>query len=95
VATDQDNLLGKRFGIVFEPDDASKAAAMAKGAFIGDTTGTGTWELPMPAVIVIDRDGVVRFADVSPDWLVRTKAEPILKAVEALASSNTRKAEAV
>jgi peroxiredoxin len=90
VATDRDNALGKRFGIVFEPDEASKAAAIAKGTFIGDTTGTGTWALPMPAAIVIGQDGVVRFAEVSPDWLVRPEAEPILKAVEALATSPAR-----
>lgn len=87
VATDRDNTLGKRFGIVFEPDEASKAAAIAKGNFIGDVTGTGTWELPMPAAILIDQEGVVRFAEVSPDWLVRAEAEPILEAVAALTRS--------
>ena len=55
------------------------------GGFIGDTTGTGTWELPQPTVVIIDRDGVVAFADVSPDWLVRTEAEPILVAAKELA----------
>jgi peroxiredoxin len=90
VATDRDNGLGKRFGLVFEPDEASKASAIAKGTFIGDVTGTGTWELPMPAAIVIDQDAVVRFAEVSPDWLVRTEAEPILEAVAALARSSPR-----
>ena len=84
VATDADAALARRFGVLYEFDDASKAAAKAKGAFIGDTTGTGTWELPQPTAVVIDRNGVVAFADVSPDWLVRTEAEPILKAVEAL-----------
>jgi peroxiredoxin len=90
VATDHDNLLGKRFGIVFEPDEASKSAAIAKGNFIGDTTGTGTWELPMPAAIVIDQEGVVRLAEVSPDWLVRAEAEPILEAVDALMRPSAR-----
>jgi peroxiredoxin len=83
VATDANNALAKRFGIVFEPDEASKAAARAKGNFIGDVTGTGTWELPMPAVVVIDQEGIVRFAEVSPDWLVRAEAGPILDAVRA------------
>jgi peroxiredoxin len=46
--------------------------------------GTGTWELPQPAAIVIGRDRIVHFADVSPDWLVRTEAEPILEAVREL-----------
>ncbi|BCW89204.1 hypothetical protein sos41_23610 [Alphaproteobacteria bacterium SO-S41] len=84
VATDADNALGRRFGILYEADAASKAAALKNGNFIGDVTGTGTWELPQPAVLVIDRDRVVRFADVSPDWLVRTEAEPVLAAVRAL-----------
>jgi peroxiredoxin len=78
------NTLGEHFGILYEFDEASKAAARARGGFIGETTGTGDWRLPMPTALVIDQTGVVAFADVSPDWLVRTEAEPILDAVRAL-----------
>jgi len=84
VATDRDNALGRRFGILFAADAASQAAARARGNFIGDTTGTGTGELPMPAVVVIDQDHTVRFAEVSPDWLVRTEAEPVIAAVRSV-----------
>jgi len=86
VASDLGNALGRQFGVLYEFDEGSKASARAKGTFIGDTTGTGTWELPMPTVVAVDRRGRVVFADVSPDWLVRTEAEPILKAVETLAA---------
>lgn len=85
IATDRDHALARRFGIVYSFDEPSRAAALAKGNPIGDVTGTGTWELPMPAVVVIGRDGVVHFADVSPDWLVRAEAEPVLQAVRSLA----------
>jgi peroxiredoxin len=88
VASDVDNALGRRFGILYTADEASQAAARAQGSFIGDVTGTGTWELPMPAVIVIGQDRQVRFADVSPDWLVRTEAGPVLEAVRALRYSS-------
>jgi len=81
VASDIGNALGRQFGILYTADEASQAAQRAKGGFIGDTTGTGTWELPQPAVVVIDHERVVRFVDVSPDWLVRTEAAPILQAV--------------
>lgn len=81
VASDLGNALGRQFGILYTADEASQAAQRAKGAFIGETTGTGTWELPQPAVIVIDHERVVRFVDVSPDWLLRTEAEPVLEAV--------------
>jgi peroxiredoxin len=89
VATDPDNRLAHRFGIVFEPDPPTRQAALARGSFIGDVTGTGTWELPMPSVVVVDQDRVVRFAQVSPDWMNRSEAAPILEAVR-----STRGAEA-
>ncbi len=85
VATDTDNALGRKFGILYSFDEPSRQAALKKGAHIGETTGTGTWELPMPAVIVIGTDRVVQFADVSPDWLVRTEADPVIEAVRHLA----------
>lgn len=40
--------------------------------------------LPFPAVVVADRAGVVRFADVHADWSRRTDARTIVDAVRAL-----------
>jgi len=77
VASDRDNSLARRFGLTFVPyDNPSKPENDA--TWIGALTGTDSWELPMPAVVVIDAQGVVRFADVSPDWLRRTEASAIL-----------------
>jgi peroxiredoxin len=84
VASDLGNALGKKFGIVFTADEASQKSLSAKGVNMGEVIGTGSWELPMPAVIVIGQDHVVRFADVSPDWLVRTEADSVLKIVRSL-----------
>ncbi|WP_455923737.1 peroxiredoxin-like family protein [Pseudomonas putida] len=84
VASDPDNHLARRLGILYTFDDASRAAAEAKGSSIGAVTGTGTWELPQPTVVVIGSDRRVHFAQVSPDWLVRTEAQPIIDAVDAL-----------
>ncbi len=89
VATDRDNALGRHFGVTFEANEASRRASLAKGSTIGDVTGAGAWELPMPTVVVIGQDRIVRFADVAPDWLARTEAEPVIAAVEALAQPET------
>jgi peroxiredoxin len=86
LGTDLNNELGRRFGILYSFDEPSKQAALSRNTHIGDVTGTGTWELPKPAVLVIGQDRVVRFVDVSPDWLVRTEAGPIIEAVRALAA---------
>ena len=85
VATDKDNVLARQLGILYSFDEASRKAALSKGGGgIGEVTGTGTWELPQPAVVVIDPQGQVTFADVSPDWLVRTEAQVIVQAVSEL-----------
>jgi peroxiredoxin len=89
VATDSNNELARKFGILYTFDEPSKQAALAKGKSIGEITGTGTWELPMPTVLVIDRERVVRFADVAPDWLLRTEADVVIDAVRALRASST------
>jgi peroxiredoxin len=83
VASDRGNALGRRFGLTFEPVDAGPAPK--DGDWIGSLTGTGSWELPQPAVILIDRDRTVRFADISPDWLKRTESPTVLAAVDGLA----------
>ncbi|WP_337188046.1 peroxiredoxin-like family protein [Phenylobacterium sp.] len=85
VATDRDNRLGRKLGILYAANAATQAASRAKGSFIGDTTGTGTWELPQPTLIVIGQDQRAHFVDVSPDWLVRTESDVALAAVRALA----------
>ena len=73
VASDTGSELGRRFGITFTPTHDLRAEL-----------GTGTSELPMPTVVVIDANRVVRFADVHPDWLVRTEADAVIDAVRAL-----------
>jgi peroxiredoxin len=84
VATDVDNWLARSFGIVFSPNEASQAQARANGSDLGQTLGTGRWKLPMPTVVVIDQDRVVRFADVHPDWLIRTEVPVVIDAVRQL-----------
>src|ERR1700722_14586075 len=84
VAADTGSGLGRRFGITFSPAPEARARALAKGSDLGAELGTGSWELPMPTVVVIDADRVGRFADVHPDWLVRTEADVVIDAVLAL-----------
>jgi peroxiredoxin len=90
VASDPGNALATRLGVTYAFDNASRAAAIAAGRPIGEVTGTGTWELPMPSVLIVDQAGIVRFAEISPDWLERTEAGPILAVLDALAPESRR-----
>lgn len=83
IASDRGNALGRRFGITFSRGEIPPGQPTP--GWIGELTGTGTAELPQPAAILIDSGHLVRFVDVSPDWLVRTEAPAILEAVRQLA----------
>jgi len=76
LAADPGNTLGDWLGITFEPDD--KPAVTPGQSWIGSITGTGTWILPQPTVLILDRDAHVRFIAVSPDWMDRPEPEAIL-----------------
>lgn len=79
IASDKDNGLARHFGINFARGEVP--AGQPTPGWIGELTGTGTAEFPQPAVIIIDSDHIVRFVDVSPDWLDRTEAPEILDAL--------------
>ena len=82
IATDPDNGFARRLGITFVANTATQAQRRPGAAWIGETTGTGTWELPQPAVILLDHRGIIRFVDVSPDWMKRTEPQAIIDAVD-------------
>lgn len=85
LATDPDNTLARRLGIAFTANAATQARHQPGTPWLGETTGTGTWELPQPTVLLIDQHNIVRFIDVSPDWLVRTEPQMIIAALDSLA----------
>jgi len=76
VAGDPDYALGRALGITFLPEEQP---AVAPGeSWIGATLGTNSYEIDQPAVLVLERGNVVRWLEVSPDWLDRTESETVL-----------------
>jgi len=84
VASDPDNRFSRHLGITYSPNAATQAYVARKGIDLRETLGTSNEELPQATAIVIDSDRVVRFIDVTPDWLARTEAQPLIDALDAL-----------
>lgn len=76
VAGDPGYALGRALGITFLPEEQPKVAPGE--SWIGATLGTDSYEIDQPAVLILDRGNVVRWLDVSPDWLARTESEAVL-----------------
>lgn len=71
VASDAGASLGRRFGLTFKSEGEPKPETIAQGLA----------EMTHPTIVVIDADHVVRFIDVTPDWMARTEAGPVIEAV--------------
>jgi peroxiredoxin len=78
VASDPDNGLANRLGLTFTPIET---LTLPPAGWIGEITGTGSWELPQTSVLIVDSDRIVRFVAISPDWLDRIEAPAILAAL--------------
>jgi peroxiredoxin len=79
--------LADSLGITFDPSEAGLAAQRGFGLDITATRTDGATRLPMPTVLIVDRDHTVRFVDIHPDYTGRTEASDILAALKTLSSS--------
>lgn len=84
VLSDPANALSRDLGIFTEPSGEAREAHTALGFDVADSNADGTAGIPFPTVLVIDAQGVVRFADVHVDYTSRTESADILAAVRAL-----------
>ena len=86
VATDRNNRVARALGLTFTPLATPEPPP---AGWIGEITGTGTWELPQTAALIVDRHRVVRFAAISPDWLDRVEPDVIRDALDRIVGADS------
>jgi len=87
ILSDPGNEVAARFGLRFKLPDY--LIELYRDSFKNDlsrTNGDSSWTLPMPARYVIGTDGVIAYAEVSPDYTHRPDPEELLPALSALRS---------
>jgi peroxiredoxin len=85
--SDPGNTYAAKLGLRFTLPDDLKAVYLSFGNDLAVRNGEGSWTLPMPGRFVIDRGGIVRAADVDPDYERRPEPQKTVDNVKALASS--------
>lgn len=86
VLSDAGAALASTLGITFEPSEQGLAAQHTIGVDIRTTRADSGTVLPMPTVLIVDRERVVRFVDIHPDYTSRTEVADILHALAAMPS---------
>lgn len=77
----------RAFGLAFEVDDATRQRYRDFGIDLEAASGRSHHLLPVPAVYLVDRGGIVRFAHWNPDYTTRLGPEELLTAARGLATA--------
>jgi peroxiredoxin len=83
--SDPGNAYAAQLGLRFKLPDDLKQVYLSFGNDLAVRNGEGSWTLPMPARFVIDPRGIVRAADVDPDYEHRPEPQKTVGDVKALA----------
>jgi peroxiredoxin len=81
VLSDPGNQVARQLGILTAPSDGTRAAQLQLGLDLTEVNADGTTGLPMPAVIIADAAGTIRWIDVHRDYTTRTEPGQILQAI--------------
>jgi peroxiredoxin len=82
VLSDPDLKAAEAFGIAFTLPPEIVDYFVEIGTDIPVLNGNGLWALPIPSTYVIDRGGVIRYADVQPDYRKRPRPADALASLE-------------
>ena len=77
--SDNSNHLARQFGLTYRVPDEQKAVYQRAFVNLPFVNGDDSWELPIPATYIIDRDGTVLYASANEDYTERPEPEDIVR----------------
>lgn len=81
---DAGNAIADAFGLRYALPDDLLALYDTFGIDLEASNGDDSGTLPIPARYIVDREGIVRYARVDPDYTVRPEPEDTVEALRAL-----------
>ena len=82
--SDVGNQVAKEFNLVYQVPDQQQEIYRRVFINLPRVNGDDSWELPIPATYILDRDGTVLYANANADYTDRPEPLDILAALEKL-----------
>jgi peroxiredoxin len=79
---DAQNELARKFGLVYRVPEEQQGLYRSTFVNLPFANGDSSWELPIPATFVIDRDGTILFASANEDYTDRPEPLEILSVLQ-------------
>lgn len=83
---DAENKVARRFGLVYRVPEYQQEIYRRVFINLPFVNGDSSWELPIPATYVIDRDATILYAKTNPDYTERPEPSEILQFLSQLPS---------
>jgi peroxiredoxin len=84
--SDSGNKVARQFGLTYRVPAAQEAVYRRAFVNLPFTNGDDSWELPIPATFILDRDGTVLYASANEDYTDRPEPGEIVGLLTSLAS---------
>jgi len=79
--SDAGNNVARQFGLTYRVPSLQEAVYRRAFVNLPFTNGDDSWELPIPATFILDRDGTILYASASEDYTERPEPSEIVKAL--------------
>ena len=80
--SDSGNKVARQVGLTYRVNDEQQAVYRRAFVNLPFANGDETWELPIPATYVLERDGTVLYASANPDYTERPEPDEIVDILE-------------
>jgi peroxiredoxin len=80
--SDAGNKIARQFGLIYRVPPPQEAVYRRAFVNLPFTNGDESWELPIPATYILDRDGTVLYASANEDYTERPEPFDILRILE-------------
>jgi peroxiredoxin len=81
--SDAGNTVARQFGLTYRVPDEQREVYQRAFVNLPFVNGDESWELPIPATYIIDRDGSVLYASANEDYTERPEPEDIVRFLSA------------
>jgi peroxiredoxin len=82
--SDPGNKVAAQYGLIYTLPEDLKAVYLQFGLNVHEHNGDDSWTLPLPARLIIDKQKVVRYAEINPDYTERPEPEHTVEALKAI-----------
>jgi peroxiredoxin len=82
--SDPGNQIARQFGLTYRVPEYQEAIYRRAFVNLPFTNGDESWELPIPATYILDRDGTVLYASANEDYTERPEPKDILRSLAAV-----------